>query len=226
MTKKQSTPKTGTRSKAKTSSAQSPAAKAKFLAKTEATWQALMDQYNAMSNYETSKAFEPAGSLLINALAEAEKFGETDDRLAETLLALAHQYRMARQFKEGEPLFRRALSMKEKLFGESSVQTAKVLSALAWCLEFLNGSEQEKCLLRSLEIYKTTTGSDSKETARANEELGHFYRARAQKPADLDKVQTYFEESLRIWRQLEDMNGILGAKQWLEHIEKIRARLA
>ena len=51
------------------------------------------------------------------ALKEAEGFGPQDPRLATTLNNLGEVYRAQAKYAEGEPLYKRALAIREKALG-------------------------------------------------------------------------------------------------------------
>lgn len=58
------------------------------------------------------------------ALEEAEKFGEQDERLALTLNNLAAMYHEQGKFTMAEPLYKRSLDIKTKLFGDCHADVA------------------------------------------------------------------------------------------------------
>ena len=77
----------------------------------EALWESFMTGA-AKAHKEANYAEEER--LLLAALAEAEKFGPEDPRLAATLNNLAELYRAQGKYAEAEPLYQRALAIFEK----------------------------------------------------------------------------------------------------------------
>ncbi len=95
--------------------------------------------------------YAEAQKIHLLALAEAEKFGPEDPRLALSLNKLAILYHATGQLSEAEPLYRKALAVWEKL--PERLQVAAVLSNLArLCLDLEKYDEVEQLSKRALSI--------------------------------------------------------------------------
>lgn len=79
------------------------------------TWKSLVEAGNA--SYERGKIPEAEVKFLA-ALEEAEKFGETDPRLALSLNNLAAMYHEQGKFTMAEPLYKRSLAIREAVHGQ------------------------------------------------------------------------------------------------------------
>ena len=69
--------------------------------------------------------YEEAEGLFVEALKEVEQFGETDTRLAIVLNNLANLYHNQKKYGQAEPLYRRALAIREELLGPSHLLVAQ-----------------------------------------------------------------------------------------------------
>ena len=92
----------------------------------ENAWKAIGQgsQLNAGRSADNEKAH-------LLALAEAEKFGPEDPRLAASLTDLAGFYHTRGRFSEAEPLYRRALAIWEKSQGPEHLNVGNGLNNLA-----------------------------------------------------------------------------------------------
>ncbi len=75
------------------------------------------------------------------ALSLAEAFGPNDPRLAQTLNNLAFLYETQGNYAEAEPLFKRALAMREKVLGPTHPDVATTLEDYA---ELLRKTKRKK----------------------------------------------------------------------------------
>ncbi len=85
---------------------------------------------------DAAKAYQQADyaeseKLFLAALKEAEKFGDQDPRLATSLNNLAATYRVRGKYSEAEPLYHRALAIREKALGPEHPDVANSLNNLA-----------------------------------------------------------------------------------------------
>jgi tetratricopeptide (TPR) repeat protein len=86
--------------------------------------------------YRAEKAFrqgdyDDAENSVEAALEKAEQFGPEDPRLAASLNNLAFLYHTQGRYAEAEPLYRRALTVKEKTLGTDHPTVASSLNNLA-----------------------------------------------------------------------------------------------
>lgn len=110
----------------------------------------------------SEKNAHEAEEFLATALAEAEKFKRGDPRLLESVLNLADAYFQMGKVAEAEQMCRYGLNIAETLFGETHLETARVLHNLG-CYQSAQhkDSEASENLERALEIrQKTLDGND------------------------------------------------------------------
>ena len=75
-----------------------------------------------------------AEALLEAAVADAERYGPNDFRVAITLNILAGFYRTVERYAEAEPLYQRALAVAEERWGPDHPRVAMVLESYAFLL--------------------------------------------------------------------------------------------
>lgn len=85
------------------------------------SWRQYVDEGNVA--YENGRVPE-AEVQFLKALQEAEKFGENDARLALTLNNLAAIYHSQGKYTMAEPVYKRALDIKVRLYGEKHADVA------------------------------------------------------------------------------------------------------
>src|SRR5262249_24711665 len=117
-------------------------------------------------NSREQRCCHEAEKTSLAALAEAERFGPLDLRLAQNLNAVARVYFDQGRYLEAGPLFERALSIQEKALGHQHALVALTLNSLAE-LRSAQGSysEAESLFRRALSIKKKTSGLEHRETA-------------------------------------------------------------
>src|SRR5207245_1746858 len=85
-----------------------------------------LDQWSAVTAQGlaayTRGDYPESEKLYTQALALAENFGETDDRLAASLSNLGTAYRAQGTYAEAAKLYRRALGLREAMFGPEHPQ--------------------------------------------------------------------------------------------------------
>ena len=87
------------------------------------------------------------------ALNVAEKFGEDDTRLVQSISGLALAHSVRHEFKDAEPLFKRAVVLTEKTHGPNHPDVAKVLKHLALIYSSQKKYENaEEALQRAIKI--------------------------------------------------------------------------
>ena len=112
------------------------------------------------------------------AIEEAEKFGPGDTRLATSLSYLAEVYVVQQKYAEAEPLYQRALEIREKAKGPEHHDVLVSLNNLA-AVYYVHGkyAEAESFYKRSLSILEKVQGPDSPEVATILNNLAELYRA-------------------------------------------------
>ncbi len=116
----------------------------------ETRWDSIMA--DAVKAYQQADYGE-AEKLFLAALKEAEKFGEQDPRLATSLNNLALLYQAQGKYAQAEPLYQRALAIREKALGPEHPKVATVLENYAALLHKLNrDAEADKMEARAQAI--------------------------------------------------------------------------
>lgn len=120
----------------------------------------------------SEKNAHEAEEFLATALAEAEKFKRGDPRLLESVLNLSHAYFQMGKVAEAEQMCRYGLNIAEALFGESHLETARVLHNLG-CYQSAQrkDSEASENLERALQIRQKTLGGNDPEVMATASEL-------------------------------------------------------
>jgi tetratricopeptide (TPR) repeat protein len=118
-----------------------------------------------------------ANRLLELARQEAEGFGSNDVRLASSLEILAELYRAQKRYGDAEPLYRRALAIREKSQGPEHSAVAETLSGLG-DLYRAEGryADAEPLYRRALAIWEANYGPRHPQVAAALESLADLYR--------------------------------------------------
>jgi Tfp pilus assembly protein PilF len=105
--------------------------------------------------------YPEAESQLEPALETAEAFGPQDPRLATSLNELALLYRHQGRYEEAEPLYKRALAIREKALGPDHPRVATVLNNLGTLYYAQDRyAEAEPLIKRALAIYEKALGAD------------------------------------------------------------------
>ena len=86
--------------------------------------------------------YAEAEKLWLAALEQAEKFGPQDQRLATSLNNLAVLYRTQGRYAEAEPLYKRALAIREKTLGPEHPNVAQSLENYAALLRNMNREDE------------------------------------------------------------------------------------
>ena len=124
----------------------------------EENWETLFAE--AQRAYQQG-LYGEAEELYLAALANSERFKEEDPRVSASLDHLAAFYRAQEKPEEAEPLYRRALEIREKLLGPEHLAVATSLQHLAWvCYERLNYAEAELLYRRALAIRENLLGPE------------------------------------------------------------------
>ena len=105
--------------------------------------------------------YEEAESLLRAAIAQAEKFGSLDPRLADSLNQLAILYATQRKFTQAEPLFQRSLGVSVAALGPDHPDVAIVLRNMGILKASMrNYAEADVLLSRSLSLTNRALGQE------------------------------------------------------------------
>lgn len=151
--------------------------------------------------------------------AEAEKFGrrslEIVDQLglgdlerATSLMSIAETLRPQKRYAEAEPLYRQALSIREKALPPIHVRTARALQGLGFTLAGLNRSaEAEPYYLRAIAIWDRV-GEEEYESCRhgaALDGLGRVYLA----SREYEKAEPVLTRALAVWIKGQQKCGVI-----------------
>ncbi|HEY9683768.1 MAG TPA: tetratricopeptide repeat protein [Oculatellaceae cyanobacterium] len=120
--------------------------------------------------------YENADKLWKDALAEAEKFGTDDLKVAQTLNQMTHLFIKQGRYEEALPSLNRALTIRRKKLGEANILTAETLGNLALVDEKLGKDEDaEKLYKEVLEIKEKKLGDNSPSVAITKTNLANLY---------------------------------------------------
>ncbi|RTL42584.1 MAG: tetratricopeptide repeat protein [Candidatus Melainabacteria bacterium] len=127
--------------------------------------------YNSNNYAEASRVFEAALKRLESSNSDT---AETD--VATCCMWLANVYLAQAQYTKAEPLYKRALSIAEKIFGAGDPRVATALNNLAW-LYACEGRyiDAEPLYARALSISETALGPDNPRFATSLNNLAALY---------------------------------------------------
>jgi tetratricopeptide (TPR) repeat protein len=112
--------------------------------------------------------YSEAEQLLKEAIQEADKFGSESARYASSINELAELYRIRGQYAEAEPLFRKALAIRERVLGADDPAVAQSLNRLGLLLRNRGKySEAEPLFRQSLEIWSKKSSEESSDVAQS-----------------------------------------------------------
>lgn len=164
----------GSKSTAKRKPAAAKAKKASV--KDERNW-VLM--FNSGTKLFNQGKFAPAREMLGKALEIAERFGETDARLADTLTAAAEADRLMGKFVVAEPMYKRAIEIREAPANADSAPKELARSLMGLAMTYTSRArfpEAEALFQRALAVEEKAFGVDHPETATALVGLAEVYR--------------------------------------------------
>ena len=151
-----------------------------------ALWQQCVEGAKAACQ---QKDYARSGELLQKARREAEKFGADDPRLAVTLHNQANLAATQGKAAEAEPLYRRALTILEKVRGPDHSQTAVVRLGLADLLAAQGrDAEAEADYRASLRSFERVLGPGHPIVATTLERYAALLR-RAGRSAEADQLE-------------------------------------
>ncbi|MBZ0184964.1 MAG: tetratricopeptide repeat protein, partial [Candidatus Obscuribacterales bacterium] len=125
--------------------------------------------------------YPEAQTLLATALEEAEALGEADPRLSRCLNSLGMCFLDMTSYAQAEANFKRALGLREKVFGAESKEAAEVNNNLG-----LTNQQQEKYqpageyFRKAVAIFEKTIGKTTNTTAEALNNLGKNHNLQQQ----------------------------------------------
>ncbi len=156
------------------------------------TWE---QQIEAGKKAYSRAQYAEAENRFAAALREAEKFGPEDARLATSLNELGLVYSAQDKYAEAEPLFRRALAIREKALGPDHADVARTLNNLAALHRLQNQpAEAEPLIRRALGILEKALGPEHPEVAGTLNNLAGRYRDRGK----FAEAEPLFKRSLAI----------------------------
>ena len=137
--------------------------------------------------------YATAQKQFLAALQEAEDFGPQDSRLATTLNNLAVLYHTQGKYSDAEPLYRRALAIREKSLGPKHPDVATSLNNLAE-VHRIQGkyADAEPLYRRSLAILEESLGPEHPIVARLLKNYAALLR-KTNREADATKMEARSE---------------------------------
>lgn len=152
-----------------------------------------------------------------DALKEAEKFGEKDGRFVLSVDSLANVLFHQDKFDRAEPLYRKALIIRERTLPHDHEDVATCCNNLAAILfKRENYKEAEDLYIRTLNIREKQDGKNSKGVANVLYQLGMVFHAQNR----FEKAEDYYKQALEI------NNKIYGPEHYeLVHLLKNYAHL-
>ena len=134
----------------------------------EARWRQFTDA--GLEAYQRGAYGHAVGQLQF-ALKEAEGFSEEDPRFARSLNNLALLYGALGRYDEAEPIYTRALEIREKNLGEGHPDIAESLNNLAALYKARGRYDQAELMYtRSLVILETALGPEHPHVGRVPEQ--------------------------------------------------------
>ena len=123
-----------------------------------------------------SGQYAKAEKQWVAALKEAEKFGQEDPRLATSLNNLAALYQAQSKYAKAEPLYLRALAIKEKALGAEHPDLVRSLNNLAALYRAQDKyKEAEPLYQRALAIREKALGKQHPDLAKSIDNLAELY---------------------------------------------------
>lgn len=192
-----------------------------------------MDEANALTK---KKKYKEAETCLKEALSAAEEFGPQDLRVATTLNNLGLLYYNQKRYEEAEPVYNRAIQIRENGLGHEHPQVAISLSNLA--LLYYAQKKHTKALSLAqdaLKIREKTLAPDHLDLAMSLNNLALIHHALKQH----DKAERYSQRALEIREQhfgsddhplvaasLQNLLKIAKAQKDTTKAEELEKRLA
>ena len=139
------------------------------------------------------------------ALKEAKESGKRDRQLVESLHSLAELYKAQGRYAEAEPLYQRALGIREKVLGPEHPAVATILNNLAELYRTQGRYAQAEPLYkRALGIWEKALGPEHSDVATGLNNLALLYQAQGRSgaidercaQAGLDAVVTDLEMAI------------------------------
>src|SRR5690242_16539275 len=141
----------------------------------QSTWEKYVEQVRLLRQKGDFAAAEKAA---LAAIAEVEKSGLEDAKLARSWNNLGAIYYDTGRYAEAEKLFRRAVELWEKLFGpENSTRTQTYSNLAVLYIKMGRLSDAEPILVRLLALREKTLPPDHGDIAESLNNLAELYRA-------------------------------------------------
>jgi tetratricopeptide (TPR) repeat protein len=139
--------------------------------------------------------YTEAQELLEGAVKEAEKFGPEDLRLASSLNNLGRCLMEQGLSEKAEPVFKRALAIREQKTGPDSVEVAEIFNSLGTVYELRKKpADAEQSFQKALTIRQRKLGPEHIEVAITLNDLGGLYLSQGK----LDQAETPLKNALAI----------------------------
>ena len=196
-------------------------------------------KYDAAAKAEKAGNHTAAEVLLIEVVAEVEKLGRHDVRLAAPLEFLGGYYMdfSRKRYAEAEPLLRRALVIREKAQGQNHPDVAETLVTLAQCRLAAAGKGDDTAgtmLRRAMTILEQSERKNDPKYADALLTLSVSQMFRGEFPeaeAGLKKALAIREkqvppESSKVASLLDDLGDLHAVQASLTDLEAIQAEVA
>ena len=145
--------------------------------------------------YESWSQIEPLLPHVESLVEHTSSYDLQTDRVASLLLYVAIYFNDIGQYNLAEPLYERALAIREKVLGEEHPDTATTLNNLAWLYESQGRyDEAEPLYERALAIYEKVLGEEHPDTATTLDNLAGLYRNQGR----YDEAEPLYERALAI----------------------------
>jgi tetratricopeptide (TPR) repeat protein len=161
------------------------------------------DAYNDGNYIEAERHYR-------KSLDIAEQLHLTDAQRATSLASVAQALRYQKKFAEAEPLFRQALTIREKVLPANHPRTALTLEGLGACRFAADHlDEAETYFLRALAIRDRLTGDDDNACAHGKilQLLGRTYFRQGKQ----EKAQAMYERAFAIWVEAKEKCTIIAS---------------
>lgn len=155
-----------------------------------AEWKTNYDQGRKLLSEED---YRNAENALIEALREAEAFGDSDDRYISTLESLAEVYRKTRQWAAAAPLYVQALAGYKKAGKDKSPAAGFAQNKLGFVYYYMKDYDKaQEAFEGALDVMHSRYKTDASMIAQIVNNLGELYRRRS----DWGKAERLFKQAV------------------------------
>jgi len=149
--------------------------------------------------YNTKGKYDLAKKSFEDALSIYEKVPSQEHNVANCLSGLADFYYNRENYKEAEQLYKRALEINGKVFGQEDSNVANILIGLASLYHSQGHYEKtEQLYKRALEINRKVFGQEHPNVANTFSALAELYRTQN----NYDEAEQLFKQSLAICKKV------------------------